>query len=63
VNWLDAQVDGLALLLAFGLAGCVFLLVAWVAERHLEPRDRRGEFSHQSRVAQAKRRMASDLTS
>jgi type VI protein secretion system component VasK len=55
--WLDANADGLALLIIFGVVGIVCLLVAWAIEWRMGPRASRGEFEHLTRVSRAKRQM------
>ena len=55
--YLDANADGLGLLLIFGCIAIVMLLIALAVERRMEPRARRGQWQHQARVAAAKRQM------
>lgn len=55
--WIDANIEGVALLIVFGTIGIVVIVLAMLASLHFEPRSDRGEFNHQARVAAAKRQM------
>lgn len=58
--WLDANADGIALLLIFGLLGVAFVLIAFVVEWRMEPRADRGEFRNLARNRRGRQAMATE---
>ena len=60
MNWLDADADGLALMLIVGLIGILLLLGALFIERLVEPRHER-EFDHLTRVERARQQRRSEV--
>jgi len=58
MNWLDANAEGLALLLVIAVIGGLLLLGALCIERLVEPRHEREQFDHLARSARARRDLA-----
>ena len=57
-----AIADGIALMIwVLGGGGSLFLIVAAILQYFFEPRDRRGEFEHQAKVARASQQLVSDV--
>ena len=60
MNWLDANADGIALMVVMGVIGILLLVGALCIERLVEPRHEREEFDHLARSSRARRDLASN---
>lgn len=61
MNWLDANAEGIGLMLVIALIGILALLGALCIERLVEPRHEREEFDHLTRVERARRQRRAEV--